>query len=91
MMVPAVRLTITGLVQGVFFRSRLKKIADQLRIKGWVRNAEDGSVEIHAEGSEDALKKFEEWCRRGPPSAKVERVEIREVGEEGFEEFEIRE
>ncbi|MBI1812439.1 acylphosphatase [Candidatus Peregrinibacteria bacterium] len=83
-------MRIIGSVQGVFFRARAKQVADELGIKGWIRNAEDGSVEIHAEGTEDALKKFEQWCHRGPPGAKVERVEVQEVPEEGCEGFEVR-
>ena len=84
------RMHITGAVQGVFFRAEAKRIADELCIKGWVRNADEGSVEIHAEGSEEALKKLEQWCQQGPSAARVEKVEVKEVDEEGCENFEVR-
>lgn len=86
---PALRLRITGQVQGVFFRARSKEQADLLGIKGWVRNLEDGSVEIDAEGSADQLKIFTEWCHHGPPSAIVDHVEAKEVSEEGQTSFTI--
>lgn len=82
-------IRIRGLVQGVFFRDQTKAKADALGIAGWVRNADDGSVEIHAEGSEEVLEKLEEWCRVGPPAARVDRVETRETETEGKEGFEI--
>jgi len=82
-------IRITGLVQGVFFRDRTKVKADELNIMGWVKNTDNGAVEIHAEGSDGALKQLEEWCHQGPPHAKVERVEVSEAKEEGCEKFEI--
>lgn len=84
------RLSITGSVHGVFFRAEAKRIADELCIKGWVRNIDDGSVEIHAEGEPDALKQLEEWCSKGTPAARVEKVEVKEADEEGYKNFEVR-
>jgi acylphosphatase len=76
---PAIRLHITGRVQGVWFRATVKERADELGIKGWVRNTDDGAVEILAEGEEDSLDQFRQWCRKGPPMAQVE-----ELSEENF-------
>ena len=56
----------------------------------WVRNCEDGSVEILAQGEEEALKKFEEWCSHGPPPARVTKVEREEKRLEDCKEFIIR-
>ena len=70
-----VRLKIHGRVQGVFFRHSVKERAEELALVGWVRNADDNTVEVLAEGDEAALKKLLEWCRVGPPLAEVERVE----------------
>ncbi len=71
----AIHLTITGRVQGVFFRATTKDKADSLGILGWVKNCADGSVEIVAQGEEDALKEFVAWCHEGPGAAEVENVE----------------
>lgn len=84
---PASHFHITGTVQGVWFRSTAKEKADALGVKGWARNSEDGSVEIHAEGSKEALLKLEEWCWKGPAGAGVANVEVEEVGEEGLRTF----
>ncbi len=86
---PALHIKVTGLVQGVFFRANTLDKANELGLKGWVKNCDDGSVEIHVEGSDEALSKFEEWCNHGPEAAKVEGVEVKEVEEEGFESFSI--
>ena len=82
-------IVITGNVQGVFFRDRTKVMAKEFGVKGWVKNTHDGAVEIHAEGTEEALQKLEEWCHLGPAAAHVENVEVKEAEEEGHKEFEI--
>jgi len=71
----AISLKITGHVQGVFFRKESKRQADARSITGWVRNCDDGSVEIFAQGEEDDLQNLEGWCAEGPSGAKVEHVE----------------
>jgi len=68
---------ISGRVQGVFFRAHTKELADELGLTGWVRNLPDGRVEAVFEGEEDAVKEVIEWCKRGPPLASVEKVEVR--------------
>lgn len=85
-----VRLQISGQVQGVFFRRSAKVKAGELGIFGWVRNKSDGSVEAIAQGSKDKINEFISWCRKGPPFAKVENVEIDWKKDlEDFGEFEI--
>lgn len=86
----AISIKITGNVQGVFFRANTQEKAQELGINGWVRNCEDGSVEVHAEGSDEALKKLEEWCHTGPPSARIDFVDTKKCEEEGLETFEIK-
>lgn len=82
---------ISGRVQGVFFRANTKRVADELGVKGWVRNLPDGRVEAVFEGEEDAVKKIVEWCHRGPPAARVDRVEVKYEEYKGeFEDFTIR-
>ena len=68
------RVTVTGRVQGVFFRAWTKEQADQLGVGGWVRNCQDGSVEALVAGDRDAVEAMIERMRRGPPGAKVERL-----------------
>ena len=71
-----VKLLITGEVQGVFFRASALEQAQSLRITGWVQNLPDGTVELVAEGPRYALLEMCEWCKQGPPDAKVSEVFI---------------
>jgi acylphosphatase len=83
-----VRVRIRGRVQGVFFRAEARARAQALGINGWVRNADDGSVEAVFEGADEQIESLLEWCRRGPAGARVEEVEVaREepAGEPGFQ------
>jgi len=85
-----VHLIVHGRVQGVFFRRNTKKIADKLNLKGWVRNNPDNSVEIIAEGSDEAVNKLLNWCRKGPIGAKVEKVALnKEKYKNEFKDFSI--
>ena len=71
-----VSIRIYGRVQGVFFRASTKEKADELEISGNVRNEYDGSVAIEAEGEDEAIAKFVDWCRKGPRLAEVERCDV---------------
>jgi acylphosphatase len=71
----AVRVRVTGLVQGVFFRARCAEQAERLGVAGWVVNEYDGSVSGHFEGRPDAVDALVDWCRSGPPQARVDGVE----------------
>ncbi len=68
------RFVVRGRVQGVGFRWWTQKTAGQLGVSGWVRNREDGAVEVFAEGPEDAVGDLGAHLREGPPSATVEEV-----------------
>ncbi len=70
-------LLVRGLVQGVSFRAYTVDEARSLRVAGLVRNLPDGRVEVEAEGDRAAVEALVAWCRRGPPSARVEGVEVR--------------
>ena len=86
-----VHVIISGRVQGVWFRSDTKQKAEQLGITGWVRNTIDGDVEAIFEGEEDLVKEMIDWCHRGPPSAQVEHVEVKNQDTtNGFEGFSIK-
>lgn len=71
-------LRIHGLVQGVFFRKSTCERAIKIGIVGFVRNNNDGTVEVFAEGEEEILNQFIEWCKKGPKGAKVEKIDIHE-------------
>ncbi|MCS6785094.1 MAG: acylphosphatase [Candidatus Caldarchaeum sp.] len=71
-----VRVRVYGRVQGVFFRASMKEEADRLGLEGWVRNNPDGTVESLIVGDEAKVKELVEWCRKGPPSAKVSKIEF---------------
>jgi len=70
-----VRLIIHGKVQGVFFRASTQNKAKELGLRGFVRNREDGTVEIVAEGYEDQLSELVNWCHTGPEMAIVDSVQ----------------
>ena len=85
-----VNIRVSGLVQGVFFRKSTKTEAEKLGLAGWVRNESDGSVEIMAAGDKAKLEELISWCKKGPPLAKVENVELDWLKEvEDFEEFSV--
>jgi len=73
-----IHLTISGKVQGVYFRLETKNQADTLGVKGWVENLANGSMEITAEDKDAAINKFLEYCHRGPDGAIVKDVAIKE-------------
>jgi acylphosphatase len=79
-------LVIHGRVQGVGFRASLAWEADKLGITGWVRNCRSGTVEAMIQGGDEAVALLIGWARRGPPGARVERVEV-ELGSGEFSDF----
>lgn len=86
-----VRLRIKGRVQGVFFRASAKEAAMNLGVTGWVKNQPDGTVETVAEGKQEALDRFIEWCREGPENASVADVEVdRQEATGEFDTFTIK-
>ncbi|OGX06093.1 MAG: acylphosphatase [Omnitrophica bacterium RIFCSPLOWO2_12_FULL_50_11] len=70
------RVLISGLVQGVFFRATAAYEARNHEVVGFARNLVDGRVEVVLEGEETSVRKMIEWCREGPPSARVEEVAV---------------
>ena len=84
-----IRLTIKGKVQGVFYRATAKDVADLTGVKGWVRNLPDNNVEIRATASEELLQRFIDWCKQGPPKAKVDEVIVEDLSPKEFNAFKI--
>jgi DNA ligase D-like protein (predicted 3'-phosphoesterase) len=84
------RVVVRGKVQGVGFRDAAMHRARQLGVLGWVRNAEDGSLLVHAEGPEQGVEKLVDFLCAGPRSARVNEVAVEPVKVEGHEQFAIR-
>ena len=85
------RAIITGRVQGVSYRMSTVREAAQRGLAGWVKNLEDGSVELEVEGDDAAVAALLAWCEHGPPAARVTRVRVEERPVGGAETtFELR-
>jgi DNA ligase D-like protein (predicted 3'-phosphoesterase) len=86
----AVRAIVRGEVQSVGFREATLRRAREAEVLGWVRNAEDGTVLVHAEGPERAVAELLEFLGEGPAAARVAEVEREAVKAEGHEQFAVR-
>lgn len=84
------KVTISGKVQGVRYRASTKEAAQKIGVNGFVKNQPNGTVYAEFEGSEDQLTAILEWCKKGPPLARVTTIEKKEGAVEGFEEFTVR-
>ena len=85
-----INITISGKVQGVFFRAATKEKADELGVKGFVCNEPTGNVYIEAETLQEVLNEFVKWCASGPPRAQVHHVEVVPGEVSIFVNFEIK-
>jgi acylphosphatase len=70
----AIRYVIAGRVQGVYYRAAAAALAEQLQLRGSVRNLPDGRVEVIAAGADSAQRELAAWLWRGPPAARVDAV-----------------
>ncbi|HEX3237254.1 MAG TPA: acylphosphatase [Gaiellaceae bacterium] len=82
-------VVIYGFVQGVGFRFGVERAANTRRVAGWVRNRPDGAVEAVFEGTPEDVEALVDFCRRGPRSAEVERVEVEVESAEGLAGFRV--
>lgn len=82
-------IRVWGRVQGVNYRRAAQREAVHLGVTGFARNMPDDSVWIEAEGDEDAMERFIAWCKKGPPRAGVETVEVQDGDLVGYKGFEI--
>jgi len=86
-----INIIVHGNVQGVFFRSNTKKMAESLGLNGYAKNMPDGTVEVVAEGPEDKLKQLIEFCKNGPEAAEVSKIDVKfEKASNEFDGFEVR-
>ena len=84
-----VHLLISGKVQGVFFRESARKLAEKLKVKGWIKNRHDKKVEALVSGDENDVNDFIEWCKKGPERAIVKEVIVSNHADTYFEKFEV--
>ncbi len=85
----SVRIYLTGIVQNIFFRAFIKENAERYNVKGFVRNLEDGRIEIFLEGDSENVNKMIELCKKGPKHAQIRKVEIKGEKFQNFKSFKI--
>lgn len=85
----SVRLYIDGTVQGVFFRAFIKEQAEKTNVKGFVRNLEDGRIEVFLEGDSDSVNRMIEVCKKGPKHAQIRNVEIKPERFQDLKSFKV--
>jgi len=85
----SVRLYINGTVQGVFFRLFVKQNAEKLDVRGFVRNLEDGRIEVFLEGDSDKVNQMIELCKKGPRHSQIRKVEIKQESFQDFRNFKV--
>lgn len=85
----SIRLYITGLVQGIFFRAYIKDNAEKLNVKGFCRNLEDGRVEVFIEGEAGAVNKMVDLCKSGPKHSQIKKVEEKAERFQGMKSFKV--
>ncbi|HUR66918.1 MAG TPA: acylphosphatase [Chitinophagaceae bacterium] len=88
-MLQTISITVSGKVQGVFFRQSTKEKAQQLGITGQVKNRPDDTVHILATGTKQQLDELVSWCGHGPPKASVTAVLLKEQTLQSFKGFTI--
>jgi len=81
-------IVVHGRVQGVFFRASAEDAAGRLGVGGWVRNRDDGTVEMLVEGEDDAVEQMVAWAREGSPQAWVSGVDVTDTEPQGHRTFE---
>ena len=86
-----IHIFVIGRVQGVFFRQSTRVMAIKNNVNGWVRNLDDGRVEIVAEGEQQNINNLATWCKTGPANSRVDEFELSEENSTSeFENFEVR-
>jgi acylphosphatase len=83
------RVVVHGRVQGVWFRETTRRTAERNGVSGWVRNREDGTVEAVFEGAAEAVERLVDFCRLGPPEARVTRVDVEPGEPSGLTGFDV--
>ena len=85
----SVRLYIDGAVQGIFFRNFVKEEAEKRDLRGFVRNLENGKVEVFLEGDNNKVEEMIEVCKKGPKHAQIRNLEIKPEKFQDFKQFKV--
>jgi len=83
-------VTVSGEVQGVFFRETARRKATEAGVAGWITNRSDGRVEAVFEGAAEAVDELVEFCRQGPTAATVEHIDVQDEEPESLSGFDVR-
>jgi acylphosphatase len=81
---------LSGRVQGVGFRWFARERARELGVGGWIENLSDGRVEVWIEGPPERVRSMLAWLDQGPPTARVEKLDVREEMPAGLDSFEVQ-
>ena len=84
-----IKARLSGTVQGVTFRQYIRDNANELNVRGFVRNLENGDVEVVAEGKDEDVNEFLNRCKQGPSYADIKRFNFEEIKHQGLKEFKI--
>lgn len=85
----SIRLYITGVFQKMFFRSFIKENAERENVKGFIRNLDDGRMEIFLEGDSEKVMKLIQLCQKGPKHAKIKNIQFKKERYQGFKNFKV--
>lgn len=83
-------MIVHGFVQGVWFRASVREQARAGGVSGWASNRSDGTVEVVIEGEPPAVARVVDYCRIGPPGARVDHVDVDDEPPEGLSGFATR-
>ena len=87
----SVDVKVSGVVQGVYYRASARREGALRGLRGWVRNESDGSVALRLQGDPAAVDAMLDWCRVGPPAARVSRLTVTDApADETLHDFEVR-
>ncbi len=84
-----IKILISGLVQGIFFKNYIKEEAIKLGLKGYVRSLENGKVEVVVEGKDEEVDTMRLVCKKGSMHSEVKKIELQDMNHVGFKEFKI--
>jgi acylphosphatase len=84
------RISVSGRVQGVYFRVSAKQKALNLGVRGFVQNESEGTVSVEVEGEPNAVEQMVSWCKKGPGLARVKAIEVTELPARNFVSFDIK-
>ncbi len=85
----SIKVSVSGRVQGVFYRDSTRRKANEFSVTGWVKNLEDGRVEALLSGEKKNVETLLDWMKIGPPAAKVTQVTVENIEPINFPSFDV--